>query len=105
MSEEQYSAIVPVDLRDLVPVFLRNRKQELHALQHAIARMDYEQLAHLGHRMKGVGEPYGFPDVTTIGAQIEQFARAQDLNSLASVIARYRHYLRSVKITYGPRSL
>ena len=95
---------MPRDLKDLVPIFLRNRKKELGALRTAVARADFDQLRHLSHRMKGVGEPYGFPDVSTIGGQIEQLARRKDEESLTKLLRLYGAYLGSVRITYGPRS-
>ena len=98
------TATVPIDLQDLLPAFLRNRRKELRALQRALMRLDFAELAHLSHRMKGVGHWYGFPDVSAIGAQIEMSAREQDPASLSALITRYRNYLRAVRITYGPHS-
>ena len=100
----KFRAVVPKDLKDLVPIFLRNRKKELGALRKAIARADFQELQHLSHRMRGVGEPYGFPDVSSIGGQIEQFARRKDAPSLAKLLGRYAEYLSNVRISYGPRS-
>ena len=95
---------MPRDLKDLVPIFLRNRKKELGALRKAVAHADFDQLRHLSHRMRGVGEPYGFPDVSTIGGQIEQLARSKDEESLTKLLGLYAEYLGNVRITYGPRS-
>lgn len=103
-SATRATATVPVDLKDLLPAFLRNRRKELRALQRALVRLDFGELAHLSHRMKGVGDWYGFPDVSKIGAQIERSAQAKDRKSLTSLLARYRTYLGAVRITYGPRS-
>ena len=55
------------DLEDLVPTFLKNRAKELDTLRAALAGGDLEQTRQLGHRMKGVGNSYGFELVSTGG--------------------------------------
>ena len=55
MSEERIDVVISKDLEDLVPVFMSNRHKELETLKQAVASQDFEQLRHLGHRMKGVG--------------------------------------------------
>ena len=100
----RFTAVVPSDLKDLVPIFLRNRRRELDALRRAAARADFEQLQHLSHRMRGVGEPYGFPDVSDIGGRIQRLAREKDDAALMELLTHYAEYLGNVHITYGPRS-
>ena len=101
---EEFDAIVPSDLADLLPVFLANRQRELEELRAALEREDFEALRHLGHRMKGLGEPYGFPRISALGSRIEQSAREARSTSLASLVEQYADYLSNVQITYGPPS-
>jgi len=60
MNDEAYKVTVAKDLEDLIPGFMRNRNKELETLKVALAAADFEQLRQLGHRMKGVGNSYGF---------------------------------------------
>ena len=100
MNEHDYKAIVAKDLADLIPVFLNNRKKEVDSLRIALAAADFEQLRQLGHRMKGVGNSYGFNLVSTLGKYIEDGARSGDRASLEARIAEYADYLSKVQITY-----
>ena len=100
MTEEDCKVIVAKDLEDLIPVFLKNRHKELDALRVALAAADFEQLRQLGHRMKGVGNSYGFTHVSTLGKHIEDGARSGDKASLQAVISEYRDYLSKVQIAY-----
>ena len=100
MSETAYKVKVAKDLEDLIPTFLSNRKKELEALRVALAAADFEQLRQLGHRMRGVGNSYGFDDVTVLGKHIEEGARSGDKASLEQHIARYGDYLSRVQIAY-----
>ena len=100
MGEDSYKVIVAKDLEDLIPVFMKNRHKELDALRVALAAADFEQLRQLGHRMKGVGNSYGFTQVSTIGKYIEDGARSGDKASLQATISEYDQYLSKVQIAY-----
>ena len=81
---------VSKDLEDLIPVFLGNRRKELDTLRAALAAADFEQLRQLGHRMRGVGNSYGFEQVSSLGKQIEDGARSGDKAALEAAHRRLR---------------
>ena len=100
MNDHDYRVTVAKDLADLIPVFMRNRHKELDSLKLALASGDYEQLRQLGHRMKGVGNSYGFARVSTLGKLIEDGARSRDSVGLEARIAEYGEYLSKVQVVY-----
>jgi HPt (histidine-containing phosphotransfer) domain-containing protein len=100
MADEDYKVTVAKDLEDLIPVFMKNRHKELDALRVALAAADFEQLRQLGHRMKGVGNSYGFARVSAIGHHIEDGARSGDRAALQASITEYHDYLSKVQIAY-----
>ena len=97
---EPITVIVAKDLEDLIPTFMKNRTKELDTLRTALAGGDFEELRRLGHRMKGVGNSYGFTHISTLGKYIEDGARAGDRASLQARISEYEEYLSKVQITY-----
>jgi len=101
MAEDTYTVTVAKDLEDLVPTFLANRAKELQALRAALAGRDMAQLRHLGHRMKGVGNSYGFARVSELGKRIEEAAIAGDASALEACVAEYEGYLAKVKVVYA----
>lgn len=100
MNNESVTVIVAKDLEDLIPTFMSNRRKEVEALRVALAAADFEQLRHLGHRMKGVGNSYGFAQISTFGKHVEDGARSGDRASLEATILEYRDYLAKVQVTY-----
>ena len=100
MSDDDYKVKVAKDLEDLIPVFMKNRHKELEALRVALASADFEQLRQLGHRMKGVGNSYGFARVSVLGKHIEDGARSGDRAALQTSINEYQDYLSKVQIAY-----
>jgi len=93
---------VPVskDVEDLIPTYMKNRAKEIETLRDALSSGDLEQLRQLGHRMKGVGDPYGFERVSALGKQIEDGAKAGDRSALSERIAEYADYIARVRIVY-----
>jgi HPt (histidine-containing phosphotransfer) domain-containing protein len=91
---------VAKDLEDLVPTFMKNRGKELETLRTALAAGDFDQMRQLGHRMKGVGNSYGFEKVSQLGKQVEDGAKAGDRDGLAACVSEYTDYLTRVQIVY-----
>jgi HPt (histidine-containing phosphotransfer) domain-containing protein len=91
---------VAKDLEDLIPTFMKNRGKELDTLRNALAGGDFEQLRQIGHRMKGVGNSYGFEKVSQLGQHIEDRAKATDAIAIAASIDEYAGYLARVSIVY-----
>lgn len=100
MPDLNYTAVVDKDLADLIPVFLKNRSKELDTLRDALAHSDFAQLAQLGHRMKGVGNSYGFAPISDLGEQIEDAAAKKDAAGVEGWIGAYTDYLAKVKVVY-----
>jgi HPt (histidine-containing phosphotransfer) domain-containing protein len=97
---DAYKVKVAKDLEDLIPVFMSNRRKELDTLRVALAAADWEQLRQLGHRMRGVGNSYGFERISVIGKHVEDGARSGDKALLEAQIAEYGDYLAKVEIAY-----
>ena len=100
MDESVCKVTVARDLEDLIPVFMKNRHKELDTLRVALAAADFEQLRQLGHRMRGVGNSYGFERISVFGKQVEDGARSGDRAGIESTIAEYREYLARVQVCY-----
>jgi HPt (histidine-containing phosphotransfer) domain-containing protein len=100
MTENNHTVIIAKDLADLIPVFFRNREKEVEMLRTALATGDFEQLRQLGHRMKGVGNSYGFASVSEIGKRVEDGARAGNKTAIDACIGEYADYLSKVQVVY-----
>lgn len=104
-SPSQGAIVVEVDpdLMDLVPVFLKNRREEVGKLRSAIAENDAETVQDIGHRMKGLGG-YGFSYVGEAGGALEKMAREGDLSGADAWVDAIADYLSRVEPREGPSS-
>lgn len=100
MTENIPVVTVAKDLADLIPVFFKNRHKELVTLRSALSAADYEQLRQLGHRMKGVGNSYGFGKISEIGNRVEDGANSNDQPAIDACIGEYEDYLSKVRVVY-----
>jgi len=69
---------LPPEVLALVPQYLEGRIQDLQRLSEALAGRDYETIVVIGHKMKGTGASFGFPELTVAGALIESAAKKRD---------------------------
>ena len=100
MNNDTYKVTVSKDLEDLIPVFMSNRHKEVQTLGAALSAGDFEQLRQLGHRMKGVGNSYGFERISLFGKRVEEAAAGRDKAAVEACIAEYRDYLAKLQVAY-----
>jgi HPt (histidine-containing phosphotransfer) domain-containing protein len=91
---------VPKELEQLFPTFMADRRRDVDILRAALAADDLEMLRRLAHRMRGVGNPYGFAYVAVVGKGIEDGARRRDTVALSAQINVYSDYLAKVQVIY-----
>ncbi len=92
--------VIDPDLEDIIPGFLDNRRKDASALQAALQANDWETMRLLGHRMKGDGGGYGFPQISAIGDVLEQAAIRRDRPAAEQHTAALANFLSHVEIVY-----
>ncbi len=65
-------------LRSLLPAYLQNRRRDILTVLTALDNHDFEQIRVIGHKMRGSGAGYGFPEITAIGQRLELAAENRD---------------------------
>jgi HPt (histidine-containing phosphotransfer) domain-containing protein len=100
MSKDKITVNIDPDLEDLIPGFLANRKEDIVKLKSALANEDIDNLRSIGHSLKGVGGGYGFQKITEIGAEIEDYAKEKNLQSIEELIDNLEDYLGRVEIIF-----
>lgn len=100
MTDKPLLITVDKTIESLIPEYVKNRHQELEVLRTALASADFEELRQRGHRMKGVGAPYGFELVTRLGKQIEDCAKENNGVEIEKLVTEYADYLSRINIVY-----
>jgi two-component system sensor histidine kinase/response regulator len=91
---------VPIDerLRAIVPAYLAGRRRDIRTVLTALDQGDYEQIRTVGHKMRGSGAGYGFPEMSVIGQRLERAAESQDANHIREHVAELSKYLDGLEL-------
>lgn len=92
-----YEIAPPEDLLEYIPEFLANREKDRIALREAVQKPDYTEIFRLGHRIKGVCQPFGFEILGKIAEDLETAAHREDVMLCEALIAEFEKVLQSVK--------
>ncbi len=99
-AEDGTVAYVDASLEALIPRYLSRRQDDADVIERAVAGMDWDTVAMLGHTMKGSGGGYGFDRITELGASIERAGRDEDADTALQAVARLRRYIDTVVIEF-----
>jgi len=91
---------VDIDLKEIVPLFLENRQQDIRLLESALDAQDLDTIRRLGHTMKGAGASYGFPAISDMGRAIEAAAISGALPAIVKKKEELAQFLAQVEIEF-----
>lgn len=94
--------IVRVDpeLKDLIPGFLNNRRQDALTIRAALAQEDMETVQILGHSIRGCAGGYGFNALSELGGILERGAQNRDSEAITNAVDELQAYLEQIEIIY-----
>jgi HPt (histidine-containing phosphotransfer) domain-containing protein len=95
---DKFIVAVDAQIAALVPRFLANRAADVDKIRAALAGADFETVRVAAHGMKGSGGGYGFPEISRLGAAMEDGARRRDAAAIGALVASLETYLASIEI-------
>ncbi len=78
--------------------YIESMKKEVEELDKKLSPKEFEAFRFFGHNIKGNGVAYGFPEISKIGAKLEEAANNQDYPTLVTIFNELKTYLTNVKI-------
>jgi HPt (histidine-containing phosphotransfer) domain-containing protein len=91
---------IDAELASLVPGYLDRRRADALAIRAAAGAGDFETARSLGHQLKGSGGGYGFPEITRLGAEIEEAAKHHEGERLSRLAESLSEYLSAIQIRF-----
>ena len=85
-------------LAALVPRYLANRAADVGRMRAALAGADFEAIRTAAHGMKGSGGGYGFPEISRLGAAMEEGARQRDAAAIIELVANLEACLARIEV-------
>ena len=97
---ETISLSLTSKLADRAPVFLQNSRQNVIVMQQALERGELQTVEFLGQGMRGAGGMFGFPEITEIGAALQEAAESADVTGARKWVSELSYCLdRSTTVT------
>ncbi len=100
--DEKEKIIVRVSpvFEKLMPGFLENRQKDIAKITAALQEKDYETIRETGHALKGSGGGYGLPEISRLGADIENGVKNNNLEVLKPLLAELQDYLVRLEVLF-----
>ena len=76
----------PENIQEYLPQFFENRKKDCAKAKTALKQKNFEDVARVGHAIKGVARPFGFPELETLGLKLEEAGLQKDLTSSVKIV-------------------
>nr|BDT29328.1 Hpt domain-containing protein [Bacteriovorax sp. HI3] len=73
-------------MKDQKLVYLSRRQAEVAQLKESLAKDDFEFSQVVGHRLKGHGETFGFPQISALGISLETAAKDRNMEKLKEIV-------------------
>ena len=84
--------------RPIVLKFIPRLNSQLEAMDQAVKKQDYTELAALAHWLKGSGGTVGFGVFTKPAAKMETAAKSNDMNTAVNCLAEIKDYANKIVV-------
>lgn len=100
MGRDKFTVKIDKDLEDIIPPFMENRKKDILELRKAIDDNDFATMKVIGHKLAGNAGSYGFDELGTFGATLEEASINKDHESCKKQTGLIEDYLANVNIVF-----
>lgn len=87
---------IPEEVADLVPGYLKKRREDLESLKSALQSSAFEVISKNAHSTKGSAGAYGFNNLGLIAAKIETLAKEKKAPEIAKELVNYQNMLDKI---------
>ena len=76
------------------------RKDELPVYRKALDTQDFSAIEQIGHKLKGNGITFGFPELSELGTKMETQAQEKNLAQLEDLLRLFEKWVTSTEGTF-----
>ncbi|MGQ4647051.1 response regulator [Lyngbya aestuarii] len=82
----------------LLEIFLNSAAQDAIALEEAILKLDYAQVAYYAHRLKGSSANVGIPPLLALAKKLEVMTKQQSLEGATEIVASLQQVMEQLQV-------
>ena len=88
------------EFKSIIPGFLGRREDDFKLISQAIDEGDFEEIAHLAHKIKGNAAGFGFIRATEIAEKMEYECDKRNMQKIDHFYKELVQYFRNIEIDY-----
>lgn len=78
---------------DILAKYYSRRKEDLQECRKSLISQDYAIIERIGHRLKGNGVTFGYPELSKLGEDMENSARSSDLPAMQNHVVSLEDWI------------
>jgi HPt (histidine-containing phosphotransfer) domain-containing protein len=98
----QITVNVDESLSDLIPGFLKRKRDDIAGIIEATPLHDYDSISRAAHRLKGEGGSYCFDGMTEMGRLLEGAVANRDDAAIMKLAQQLQDYVSRVEVVFQP---
>lgn len=88
--------------RSLLEIYLKALGEKIEQMSSAIQSHHLDEIARIAHNIKGQGTSFGYPEITTLGREIESTLKKNDIDSTGSKIDQLKAFFENIRLDDNP---
>ena len=88
------------DYEPLIPIFKKNQKEVIDAMEEALSVCNYNEIKFLTHRLRGTANNYGFMQLGQLGSDLDDLTDLEEKEKMYQLLNEMKVYLEKVQIIY-----
>jgi HPt (histidine-containing phosphotransfer) domain-containing protein len=82
---------------EAIKKYVQRRHEDLAACKQALTARDFPIIENVGHKMKGNGLTFGYPELAEIGKDMESSAVAKDIELVTNQVNAFEKWCETQK--------
>ncbi len=78
---------------EVITKYHSRRREDLEICRKSMASRDYNAIERVGHKLKGNGLTFGYPELSKLGEDLETSAQTLDLTKLQNLIRFFEDWV------------
>ena len=83
---------------EAIAKYVQRRHDDLTACKTALSEKDFPMVENIGHKMKGNGLTFGYPELAEIGKDLETAAVSKDLELVVNKVSAFEKWCEKQKL-------
>lgn len=95
---EKLSVRIKPPLMELIPSYLRRRREDLIQFRMLLEGRDFQAIQQLGHKLSGNAATFGFKTLSQLGTDLEDAADHRDVTRIEELLSSLGEHLEAIEV-------